>query len=82
MGIKKFMENVKESLGLEASKKETKKKSLKNLIKKLNQKKETTEKLLKTKLAKKNKKETEEELKIIICQINNGKIVLQKLNNK
>lgn len=82
MGIKKFFENVKDTLGLESSAKEGKKKSIKNLLKKLNQKKEATEKLLKSKPSKKGKNELEEELKIINCQIKNGKKVLQKLESK
>lgn len=82
MGIKKFFENVKETLGVESSVKESKKKSVKNLLKKLNQKKDETEKLLKTKPAKKVKNDLEEELKIIVCQIKNGKKVLQKLESK
>ena len=82
MGIKKFIENVKETLGLEGSQEETKRKSLKNLLKKLNQKKENADKLLKTKLDKKKRKELEEELQIILCQIKNGKKLLKKLNSK
>jgi hypothetical protein len=82
MGIKKFFQSVQETLGLECAAKESKKKSIKNLLKKLNQKKESTEKLLKTKLSKKEKSDFEEELKIIICQIKNGKKVLQKLETK
>ena len=82
MGIKKFFESVKETLGVEGSVKESKKKSIKNLLKKLNQKKDAAEKLLKTKLDKKAKNDLEEELKIIICQIKNGKKVLQKLESK
>ena len=79
MGIKKFIENVKETLGLEDPKKATKKKSVKNLLKKLNKKKEEVDKLLNTKLNKKEKKELKEELEIIVCQIKNGEKILAKL---
>ncbi len=79
MGIKKFIENVKETLGLEDPKKATKKKSIKNILKKLNIKKDKTSKLLGTKLDKKKKKELEEEFQIIVCQIKNGEKILDKL---
>ena len=82
MGIKKFIESVKETLGLEGFAKENKRKSVKNLLKKLNQKRENTDKLLKNKLDKKERKDLEEELQIIICQIKNGKKLLQKLDSK
>ncbi|MCK5293636.1 MAG: hypothetical protein KAJ49_03210 [Arcobacteraceae bacterium] len=82
MGIKKFMENAKEKLGLIGSQKETKKKSLKNLLKKLNKKKENTEKLLQTKIEKKERKIAEEEFQIIVCQIKHGNKILEKLNDK
>ncbi len=82
MGFKKFFESVKETLGLENSENESKKKSIKNLLKKLNSKKNNVEKSLKKKLSKKDKIELEEELKIIMCHIKNGKKVLQKLDSK
>lgn len=82
MGFKKFFESVKETLGLENSEEESKKKSIKNLLKKLNSKKDALQKVLKKKSSKKNKIELEEELKIIICHIKKGKKVLQKLESK
>lgn len=82
MSIKKFMESVKETVGLIESGKETKKKSMKNLLKKLSKKQEATEKLLQTNLDKKKKKGIEEELQIIVCQIKKGNKILEKLNDK
>ncbi len=79
MGIKKFIENVKEVLGLEDPQKATKKKSIKNLLKKLNKRKEEAEKLLNSKLNKKDKKELVEEIDIIVCQIRKGEKILAKL---
>lgn len=82
MGFKKFFESVKETLGLKNSENESKKKSIKNLLKKLNSKKNNVEKSLKKKVSKKDKVELVEELKIINCHIKNGKKVLQKLESK
>ena len=56
MGIKKFIELVTETLGLDEIKKSSKKKSIKNLLKKLNSKKDAIEKALKAKSDKKRKK--------------------------
>lgn len=81
MGFKKFFESVQECLGLENSENESKKKSTKNLLKKLNSKKNNIEQLLKKKLSKKDKNELEEELKIIVFHIKKGKKVLQKLES-
>lgn len=82
MGIKEFIENVKESLGLDEFKKKSKKKSIKNLLKKLNDKKEEiTLKLAGKKINKKDKKVLLEELAIINVQIKNGDKILNKLNS-
>jgi len=81
MGIKKFIQSVGESLGLDEFKKSSKKKSVKSLVKKLNTRKEETENLLKTKLSKKEKKEKEEELKIILCQLKKGDKIIDKLSS-
>ena len=77
MGIKKFIQNVAESLGLDEFKKSSKKKSIKSLLKKLNAKKKATESLTKTKA---NKKDIEEELKLLTFQIKKGEKILTKLN--
>ena len=68
MGIKKFIKNVKHTLGLNDYGIEGKKKSLKDLLKKLNSRKKSIKKSLET-ASKKDKKELNEELEIISCQI-------------
>ena len=80
MGIKKFIQSVTESLELDDFKKLSKKKSIKNLLKKLNSKKDAIDKSLKEKLDKKAKKELLEEREIILCQIKKGEKILSKLN--
>jgi len=65
MGIKKFLESVKESLGLDEFEVEGKKNRIKTLLKKLNEKKRIINKELKKHLDKKEKKELKEELEII-----------------
>ena len=42
MGFKKFYESVRETFGLENSEKESKKKAIKNLLKKLNRRQDGT----------------------------------------
>ncbi len=79
MGIKKFITKVTESLGLEIMESTTKKKSLKQLLKKLNIKKSNIEKNIKDNTSKQKKKELEEEYKIISIQIKKGEKILQKL---
>ncbi len=79
MSIKKFIKKVKHSLGLNDYKIEGKKKSLKDLLKKLNGRKRSINKSLETSLKKKDKKELEEELKIVSCQIKKGKKILHEL---
>lgn len=76
MGIAKFIESVKESLGLDEFKKSSKKKSIKNLLKKLNSKKEKITKLIKKD---KKQKELQEELDIVNFQIKKGEKLLAKL---
>jgi len=80
VSITKFINSVKESLGLDEFKKAGKKKSVKNLLKKLYARKEKIGKSLEKKLEKKEKKELKEELDIIDCQIKKGKKILDKLN--
>ncbi len=79
MGIKKFIKKVKHTLGLNDYEIEGKKKSLKDLLKKLNGRKRSINKTLKSSLEKKEKKELEEELKIVSCQIKKGKKILHDL---
>jgi len=81
MGVKKFIELVTETLGLDEMKKSSKKKSIKNLLKKLNSKKDAISKRLKAKLSKKKKKELNEEMEIIQFQIKKGEAILKKLNS-
>lgn len=79
MGFKKFIKNVQHTLGLNDYGIEGKKKSLKDLLKKLNSRKNTINKSLKGDLKKKEKKELEEELEIVTCQIKKGKKILHSL---
>ena len=78
MGIKKFIKNVKHTLGLNDYGIEGKKKSLKDLLKKLNSRKKSIKKSLET-ASKKDKKELNEELEIVSCQIKKGKKILHDL---
>ena len=80
MGTTKFIDAVKESLGLNNFEKSSKKKAIKSLLKKLHTRKEIIEKLLEKKLDKKEKKEREEELSIISLQIKKGTKILDKLS--
>lgn len=82
MGIKKFITTVTESLGLEVMETTKKKKTLKKLIKGLEDKKSSLKKSLSKKLDKKQKKELEEEYEIICIQLKKGLKILQKLNNE
>ena len=82
MGIKKFINSVKESLGLDEFEKAGKKKSIKRLLEKLRARKEILNKVPKKKLDKKEKKELKEELAIITLQIKKGEKILDELNSK
>jgi hypothetical protein len=79
MGIKKFIKKVKQTLGLISYEVEGKKKSLKDLLKKLNNRKKNINKSLKSSLGKKEKKALEEELEIVSLQIKKGKKILHDL---
>jgi len=81
MGFKKFIESVRESLGIDELEKASKKKSIKKLLKKLNAKKLDMTEELKTTADKKHKKVLEEELQIIACHIKNGNKILKKLTS-
>ncbi len=80
MGIKKFIESVKESLRLDEFEKLGKKKSIKRLLEKLRSRKDILDKVPKKKLDKKEKKELKEELAIISLQIKKGEKILEQLN--
>jgi prephenate dehydrogenase len=82
VGVAKFINSVKESLGLDEFKKKGKKKSITSLLKKLNARKEKIEKALDKKAEKKVVKELKEELVIISIQIKKGNKILDKFNAK
>ena len=81
MGIKKFINSVKESLGLDDTKKKNKKKSLECLLVKLKDKKEILENTNKKKLDLKEFKGLKEEKAIITLQIKKGEKILKELNS-
>ena len=82
MGIKKFIENVKESLELDEFKNKGKKKSVKRLLEKLRSRKEILDKTPRENLDKKELKALKEEKAIISLQIKKGNKMLDKLNAK
>ncbi|WP_309496096.1 hypothetical protein [Sulfurovum sp.] len=82
MGIKKFIKKVQSTLGLSDYEVESKKKALKDLLKKLNGRKTSINKSLKSDMKKKEIKELEEELAIVTCQIKKGKKILHDLYSK
>ncbi len=82
MGIKKFINSVKESLGLDEFEKAGKKKSIKRLLEKLRSRKEILNKPTKKKLDKKERRELEEELTIITLQIKKGEKLLDDINSE
>ncbi len=79
MGIKKFIKRVQRTLGVNNHVIENKKKSLKDLLKKLNERKKIIKKSLKKPLDSKEEKELNEELDIICLQLKKGKKMLHKL---
>jgi len=84
MNVKKFIDTVKSSLGIKDSKNNGKKKSMRNLLKKLDNKKDELDKSLKSKKvkeSKKTKKELQEKREIVLAQIKKGKKILEKLNS-
>ncbi len=81
MGIKKFIESVKESLNLEKIDKKGKKKSLERLLEKLRSRKKILDKAPKKSLNKKDKKALREEQSIINLQIKKAEKLLAKLDN-
>ena len=81
MGIKKFINTVTKSLGLEDIQSNKKKKALKLLIKKLSSKRKELKKALSKKVDKKQKKDMEEDYNIVTVQLKKGIKILQKLNS-
>ena len=79
MGVKKFIKKVKHTLGMNNVVIENKKKSLKDLLKKLNERKKIIKKSLKKSLDSKEEKELNEELDIVCFQLKKGKKMLHKL---
>jgi len=79
MGIKKFIKKVQLSLGLNDYIIEDKKKSLMDLLKKLNERKKIIKKSLKKSLDSKEEQALNEELDIVCLQIKKGKKILHKL---
>jgi len=82
MGIKKFINSVKESLGLDEFEKAGKKKSIKRLLEKLRSRQEILNNIPKKKLEKKELKELKEEEAIISLQIKKGEKILDELNSE
>lgn len=82
MEFKQFVNSVIEFLNLSNFKEEKKKKSIKKLLKKLEDRKNEVKSFLEKDLNKKEKKETKEELEIINYQIKKGKKLLEKLEKK
>ena len=82
MGVKKFIDSVKEILELDGFEEEGKKKSIKHLLEKLKSKKEKLEKKSSKKLGKKELKELKEELAIISLQIKKGEKILAGPSSK
>jgi len=78
MNIKKFINRVTKTLGIANFKTIGKKKSIKNLLKKLKKRRLKIYKSAKPKLS----KEQKEEIDIISLQIKKGKKLLNKLNYK
>ena len=81
MGIKKFITSIQSSLSLKENRKMSKKKALKDLLKKLHIRKKFVMKSLEGSLGKKEKKEMEEDLDIISLQIKKGEKLLKALSS-
>lgn len=81
MGIKKFIDSVQEFLGLDDFGEQGKKKSIKNLLKKLEKREKETKKKLDKNTNKEEKSQLKEELEIILAQIKKGKKYLEKLED-
>ena len=81
MGVKRFIEKVIKTLRLSDFKIRGKKKSIKNLLKKLKKRRVKIYKSLESGLSKNEKTELQEELDIISLQIKKGKKILNKLSH-
>ncbi len=80
MGVKRFVKDVKEVLGLADFSEEKKKKAIKKLIKKLEARRAEDKKLLLSKdIKNKTRKEVKEDLQLIHYQIKKGKKLLESL---
>ena len=82
MSFKKFIKSVVTSLKLGDYKVEGKKKSIKDLLKKLLKRKRNVKKLLEKSSDKKEQKGFKEELDILSLEIKKGKAILYKLYEK
>jgi len=80
MGIKKFIKDVQDMFNLELSKKESKKKNLKELVKKLEIKKFKLEKKINSKKYKNARDILKEDYEIIILQIKKATKILKKID--
>ena len=78
MKANSFIEGVLEMLGIEDDRKKSKKKSIKNLLEKLENKREKTIKKIKSNPS----KDLKLELDIIEIKIKKGKKILEKLKNE
>jgi hypothetical protein len=81
MGIRTFIENVIHTLKLEHFKHSSKKKSIKNLLKKLKNRRLGIYKELQEEPSEKRYDELQEELDIISLQIQKGKKILNNLED-
>ncbi|MCW8895673.1 MAG: hypothetical protein OQK48_03140 [Sulfurimonas sp.] len=81
MGIKKFVNMVTETLGLDDFKISGKKKSIKKLLKKLKKRRVKIYKSFHSALSLNEKIDLQEELDIISLQIEKGQKLLNKLNH-
>lgn len=79
MSAKKFITKVTEFLGLEVMETTKKKKTLKKIIKNLDNKKRQIKKSLNKKISKKRKKLLEEEYEIVSIHLKKGRKLLHKL---
>ncbi|MBU3015282.1 hypothetical protein KO488_10970 [Poseidonibacter lekithochrous] len=79
MGAKKFITKVTEFLGLEVMETTKKKKTLKKLIKNLENKQNQIHKSLNKKINKKRRKLLEEEAEIVSIHLKKGREILHEL---
>jgi hypothetical protein len=82
MGIKKFLKELVASLKIENFELQNKKKSLKDLLKKLKKRRLKIYKSIKVEENKATQKEFQEEIEIISLQIKKGRKVLKNIDKK